>query len=259
MNIRPIYPWAVLIMSVSLSSCATPTPKKILDSGSSAVFGPGWQCMLVPSSFDGPGTIFSVDKGGVKYHLVDLSSQPEVAVSTSPAAMGEYRETETLGTNIILDLLDKAIPGARASLSADAGHTRTTDIEYSNLTYEVTYQTATDFAEKWFNQNIRPDNGTRYYFVREAYSAGAVKYDLSDNDVASLGGEAQVRNLLSGKGTLVNAKDSSSYQLTQDFSPKLRTCILPYEFEIVSAGADGSVRWGLSREPSIVPKIISEK
>lgn len=256
MKIHPAITCSLLVISTSLVACASNPP---VVPGTASVFGPGWQCLLVPTSFDGPGTIFSVDQKGVKYHVADLSSQPQVVVQQGAAAMGTYHETETLGSNIILSLLDKAIPGASASLSATAGLTRTTDVEYGDLIYEITYQPATDYAVQWFNQNVHPDNDTRYFFVREAYDAGSVKYDLSDNDVASLGGAVQVQQKLSGKGTLLEAKDATGYKLTQNFSPKLRTCILPYEFEVVSAGADGSVRWGLSKQPAAVPVIVSQQ
>ena len=53
------------------------------DSVMSTVLGPGWQCLLIPTSFYQPGTIFSIDNAtGEKSRIISL----KVPIQKGPAA-----------------------------------------------------------------------------------------------------------------------------------------------------------------------------
>jgi hypothetical protein len=240
---------AATFCCVFLAGCPGGTVR--LD-GVEAVLGAGWQCLLVPSSFDAPGSIFSVQAGGQKLRLADLSDQ--VKVHDGTAAMGRITENRTLGGNIVLGLLENAIPGVSARLSGTAKTERRSVVQYGDLTYQVTYQDAADQAEKWFRGNVKPQAGARYFLVREAYVAGKISYDLTAEEVSALGGEAEFKKLISAKGELARREAGNAYKLDQSFSPKLRTCILPYEF-IPSAGLGGERTWSLGTQPASVPAI----
>lgn len=231
-----------------------PRPDNALPLGS---LPPGWQCLLVPSTFDAPGSIFSVDTGGHKFRIADLSSQPEVLVHRSPAAFPTIVEKRSLGSNIVIGLLDNAIPGVSAKLTGTATSTTNNVVEYGDLTYEITYKSAADFAISWFNRNVKPEDGMRYFLVREAYVAGRINYSISDDVVTALGGQANFKSLIGANGNLIKTDYKTEYQLRQNLSPPLRTCILPSEFTPEGAKFTGGTVWGLA-ENATIPMIRVE-
>ena len=218
---------------------------------------PGWQCLLVPSTFDAPGSIFSVDSSGRKFRIADLGSQPEVAVHRGSAAFPKIVEKRSLGSNIVIGLLENAIPGVSAKLTGTSTSTTNNMVEYGNLTYEITYKPAADFATSWFNRNVSPEDGVRYFLVREAYVAGRINYDINADAVTALGGQAKFKNLIGANGDLIKNEFRTGYQLQQNLSPPLRTCILPSEFTPVGAKITGTTVWGLT-EKATVPPIRAE-
>jgi hypothetical protein len=213
----------------------------------------GWQCLLVPSTFDPPASIFSVDSKGRKFHIVDLSDSAQVKVERGKAAFPKVVEKRSLSSDITIGLLENAIPGVSAKLSGTSTNTTDNTVEYGDLVYELTYKPTADFAKSWFNSNVTPEDGVRYFLVREAYVAGQINYDISADAVAALGGEAKLRNLLEANGNLLKKTSNTSYQLHQNLSPPLRTCILPSEFTPIGAKITGTSIWGLTDKTTVPP------
>ena len=218
---------------------------------------PGWQCLLVPSNFDAPGSIFSVDSSGRKFRIADLTGQTGIVIKRSPAAFPKIVEKRSLGSNIVIGLLENAIPGASAKLTGTLTSTTNNTVEYGNLVYEITYKQAADLAISWVNRNITPEEGVRYFLVREAYVASRINYDINADTIAALGGEAKFMSMIGANGNLISNESKTGYQLKQTLSPPLRTCILPSEFTPVGAKITGATVWGLN-ERAAVPQIRIE-
>jgi hypothetical protein len=253
---RRLHPLAIGMLAVMLtgSGCHSRVDQGLpLDS-----LPPGWQCLLVPSNFDAPGSIFSVDSTGRKFRIADLTGQTGIVIQRSPAAFPKIVEKRSLGSNIVIGLLENAIPGVSAKLTGTLTSTTNNTVEYGDLVYEITYKQAADLAILWFNRNVTPEAGVRYFLVREAYVASRINYDINAETIAALGGETKFMNMVGVNGNLVSNESKTSYQLKQNLLPPLRTCILPSEFTPVLAHRmSTTVLWGLT-ERTAVPQIQVE-
>ena len=81
--------------------------------------------------------------------------------------------------------------------------------------------------------------------MRDAYLAGELSYNVSDEIVAALGGEAQIKKAATLKVNLVNTAGRQGFCLNQTFSPPLRVCLKARPIGVLSAGAGGEQMLGV--------------
>ncbi len=238
----------------SIAALVLAAPSSAADPAA-ALLGPGWQCLLVPTSFDGPGTIISVSNIGEKSRIVDLRAVKLITVQTGPAAFGKITDNRKISGDATVSLLEKAIPGLSGRLKAEGKHMSDVVTEFSDVREETTYEAHINpIVEKWFREHVKVKPGYRYFLVRDAYLAGRVNYKFTKQDIASLGGEAKFKTLFQAKGTLTPRDDSSGYLLDQKLDPALHVCIRAPEI-VQTSGATAVVRYRVSDEAGQVPPI----
>jgi hypothetical protein len=219
------------------------------------VVGPGWQCLLIPSSFDGPGTLFSVNGIGEKSRIVDLRALNLVPVRTGKAVFGRIAGKGNIGGDIVVGLLERAIPGLALKLKAEGGNIRSATVEYGNVEEETTYEAEVNQVfDDWFREHVAPKPGVRYFFVRDAYVAGSILYDLSEGDVVGAGGEIKFKRIFEASTTIFRKEGQNTYKLDQKLEPPLRVCIRASEV-LLTRNADGSEGYRLTARTGQVPPI----
>ncbi len=217
--------------------------------------GPGWQCLLIPSSFDGPGTLFSVNAAGEKSRIVDLRALNLIPVRTGNAAFGRIASKGTIGGNVVVGLLEKAIPGLGLKLSAEGSNINGATIEYGNVEEEATYESEVNsIFDDWFNEHVKPKQGLRYFFVRDAFVAGSILYNLTNSNVEGAGAELTLKHIFEASAVLFRHEGEKTYTLDQSFNPPLRVCIRASEVSITRS-AEGSEAYQLTTRTGQVPPI----
>jgi hypothetical protein len=235
---------AVLGLSPSFGQSVSPT-----------ILGRGWQCLLIPTSFDEPGTIFSVTNDGEKSRIVDLQAMKLISVQTGKAAFGKVSDKNTIGGGVMIAVLEKSIPDLGLKLSGKGSEIKGATVEYGDVVEETTYEIDTNpVVEKWVKEHITPKIGLRYFLVRDAYVAGDVLYNLSESDIVKIGGEFKFKHLIEGSATVLQRESQSSYQLDQVLTPPLRVCIRASEI-LPTRDANGVGTYRVSNRTGEVPKI----
>jgi hypothetical protein len=244
---------ARLVVSAFLVACTA--SHSFAQQAASAILGTGWQCLLVPTSFDGPGTIFSVSTLGEKSRIYDLNAAKLIVVHTGNAAFGKVTDKSKIKGEIVVSLLEKAIPRLGLELKAEGSLVKGATVEYRKVQEETTFEgEVNEVTEKWFKDHVTTKDGFRYFLVRDAYVAGEVTYQLTYADLVNVGGEAKFKSLFQAKVTVINHEGINSYELHQMLQPPLRVCIRASEL-LPTRGADAVVRYHLTDEAGRVPEI----
>lgn len=229
------------------------------------VLGPGWQCLLAPTSFDGPGTVFSIESDGTKSRIVDLrratkSSKP-IPVNTQAAGIGVITSDRKVNASIAVSLLEKISPGLAAKISAGGHRLDVSKVQYGDVQEETTFDTdLKPILNAWLAKNAKEymsgAPGTRYFVVRDAYLAGLVDYHFSKDNVVDLGGEGTFKSLFSANLSLSGGYEAG-YDLNQKFDPRLRVCVRTYEIA-QTRGLSGAAVYQIVPEDGIVPDVKSK-
>ena len=226
----------------------------------------GFQCPLIPNGFDPAGSIYRLDKSGAYYRVRDFSKEPSVValngikrdIQVSNYALSD---TQSASAGMSFELLKNALPGLATDGSADMKKNVSVNIVVEDMMAESIDDAAADHILGLFNQNIEPKPGSTYYLVRESVKAGAVSYSLKREDVAKLGGKAQMEGLAKGSANVTFRDNNGGYEVKQKFTPdRIPVCVKAAEIVIEKSrsAAGGTVTASLkSPEESSMPPIKS--
>lgn len=200
----------------------------------------GYECPLVPNGFDPVGSIYRIDKSGTYFRVADPSKDQAFAGPAglkSDVQISNYVLSDTQKSNagLSFQLLKNALPGLTASSTADFKRDITVSITVQDMIGEVIDDMAADRIVEWFKTNVQPKRGSRYFLVRETVKAGAVSYSLKHEDLAKLGGEAQIESLASGKADVTVRDNDGLFEIKQTFAPnRIAVCSKSAEIAIES-------------------------
>jgi hypothetical protein len=221
--------------------------------------------MLVATSFDGPGTVFSVEPGGAKSRIIDLTTLTKpnkpVSVRRDKAEIGLITTSSNVSVNAVVSVLQQIAPGL-TKLWASAQHVDVSQIGYGDVEEETTYDAELKpILNSWLKNNSKEylsgPPKTRYFVVRDAYRAGKVDYHFSKENVAALGGEGTFKKLFSASASLTGGYEVG-YDLHQTFAPRLRVCIRTYEIT-ETRGISAEEGYKIDPRDARVPEIKSVK
>lgn len=203
----------------------------------------GYECPLVPNGFDPVGSIYRIDKSGTYFRVGNPSKDAAFAGHgslKSDVQISNYVLSDTQKSNagLSFQLLKNALPGLTASSTADFKRDITVNITVQDMVGEVIDDMAADRIVEWFRINIQPKRGSRYFLVRETVKAGAVSYSLKHEDLAKLGGEAQIESLANGKADVTVRDNDGLFEIKQTFSPD-RIAVCSKSAEIAIEGDNG--------------------
>jgi hypothetical protein len=170
---------------------------------------------------------------------------PHIDKGTEPGASKVERVEAKTG------VLARLVGLEPMTANVSAGKARIVEFEITEPVRESTTDVQIDKVLKPFlaRMQFRPDH--RYYVIREARYATAMKYRLSDEQLGEIGGQARVSAVVEA-GVILSAKSGGTYDLSHVFPERLGVMFLPEELAAVSAGlAAGESKLG--RVPVRVP------
>jgi hypothetical protein len=204
----------------------------------------GYTCPVVPNTFDPAGSIYRIDASGTFYRVADLGSKPFVVNNRRPDVMiADYvlSDEQAARAGISARLLKTALPDL--SVEGNLDEKVSVEIIVKDIRADIIYDTGADEIIQWFQKNIKPRKGSKYFIVREAIQAGAVTYRLERKDLAKFGGSARIEQIAEGKTNVTVRDNNSTFEITQIFSPRINVCVKPDEIKTtdrVQQGVDSA-------------------
>jgi hypothetical protein len=206
----------------------------------------GYQCPLVPNGFDPAGSIYRLETDGTYFRVKDFTGDPALtALGTVkrevPISNYVLTDTQQANAGMSMDLLQKVVPGLKASGSADYKKAMTVDITVEDMVGEVIDDNVADKIVELFKATMTPKPGSKYFLVRETVRAGAVSYRLKQTDLAKLGGKAEVEKLAQGQANVTVRENDGVFEIKQTFKPnRMPICIKSAEI-VIDGGAGSNV------------------
>lgn len=191
----------------------------------------GWQFYDKPTTLEPPGTVFRIDRDNKRYIVDHL----KIGSRKGEEAFGRIQRSIVAKASIIASFLGLT----NLSLSGEAGKNEQVVFEMQNLMREYLTDMDIDPVIKPFLEELDYRVKNKYYIIRDATSANEIDFQLSNNQVFSLGGEASLNEAISVKGEIVSAKKGGLYILQQKFDKPMRIMFLPEEIKPISAGLGG--------------------
>ena len=231
----------ISVAVLALAGCADGWAKPIITPLKQPDFVPGvprgYQCPLVPNGLDPAGSIYRLDKNGTYYRVKDFSTDTAVMAMDGfrkevPISNYALSDTQASSVGLSFNLLEKVLPGLSASGDAEFKKKMSVDIIVENIVAEVIDDPVADHIVDWFRANITLRRGSKYFLVRESVKAGSVSYKLKQNDLATLGGKAQLEKLADGAANVTIRDNDGTFAITQTFSPRIPVCIKSAEIVV---------------------------
>ena len=263
---------ALLAASVVLGACDTSPSTGVITNtiASTPGFVPGvpngFQCPLIPNGFDPAGSIYRLDKSGSYYRVKDFSKELSVIALNGikrDILISNYAlsDKQTASAGLSFELLKNALPGLATDGSLDTKRSVAVNIVVEDMMGESLDDTAADHILGLFKQTVEPKPGSTYFLVRESVKAGAISYSLKQEDVAKLGGKAQMEGLAKGSANVTFRDNNGGYEVKQKFTPdRIPVCVKSAEIVIEKSRGTGAgtVTASLkSPEESAMPAIKS--
>jgi hypothetical protein len=243
---------ALLAASVALGACDTAPSTGVITSTIAATPGfvpgvpNGFQCPLIPNGFDPAGSIYRLDKSGTYYRVRDFSKEPSVAALNGikrDILISNYAlsDQQTASAGLSFELLKNALPGLATDGSLDKKRSVAVNIVVEDMMGESIDDAAADHILGLFKQSVEPKSDSTYFLVRETVKAGAISYSLKQEDVAKLGGKAQMEGLAKGSANVTFRDNNGGYEVKQKFTPdRIAVCVKAAEIVIEKNRGAGS-------------------
>lgn len=185
----------------------------------------GWQFYARPTTLEPPGTVFRLDKVGKKFTVDHLKVKIEEG---SEAEVSTVREIETT-----VGILARFFGLKSFDVKAGAGRVKRLKFSMTDPVRQVTTDYAVrdvigPFLKEW--QFLKD---CRYFLIREARTASAMKYLLTKDLFADLGGEATINAAIQA-GANIKAKIQDTVEIDQQFGDKMRVMFLAEEIQPIA-------------------------
>lgn len=208
----------------------------------------GFVLAPIPTTADPPGTVFRIAPSGVRFDVADLSSR--LPHHLADVALADFTSSRTVNAGSLLRFL------TRAKVDAGVWAARTITFRVRGTKKESTQDAEIDAVVRQAFPVGTLKRPGEYFIIRETISATSVDYDLSNEMLAALGGEAQLTAALKGNANL-KVTASGGRQLHQNFTKphrifyKLEELIRPVALSdtgvIRRALVSSDISWSLER------------
>jgi hypothetical protein len=223
----------VIVMSIYLSC------RDFQNGGPVAqILEPGWHFYPKPTTEDGPGTVFRIDRLKRRFMVDEIRIPVKVGTEVS----GQTLQTMRTDANALVRFI-----AADQGMSATQGGSRTDTLTFEMYGVQREYTTDTDIADvlEQFRLKVsfRPDN--KYYLIRESRSATELRIMLSDAFANALGGDASLSSLAKA-GAGVTLEKHERYVINQKLPRRMRVAFLAEEIVPTSMGLTGKPEFDLA-------------
>jgi hypothetical protein len=227
-------------MPISLFGCDKLEPAAVLEAG--------WQLYARPTTLEPVGTLFRIDEKRRRF-MVD-----KVAVETQEGTEAAAKVQQRLQANIGCFARFLGLDSYSRKLSAQT--TEALEFEIVSPFRQFAFDAAMEKAMAPVLARLEYRAGNRYYVVREARSATAMTYRLTQAQLGEIGGAAWLAVAL-GTGAKVSKGQGGRYEVDQTFSQRVRVMFLAEEILPVKPGLVGR-QPVLGRRPVREPLVWSE-
>lgn len=191
------------------------------------ILDPGWQFCSKPTELDPPGTVFRIDEEGRRFKVGDLAV--ETQKGQEAAGRSIMSGQASVGIMATLFGMDKIGVGAKGK------KVERLEFEITDPVKEETSDMALDKVIDPFLEDLSFREDNRYFIIREARMASAMKYFLTEELVNEIsGGVPEIENI-KVEGEFKKSKEGE-YELDQIFDVPLRVMFLPEEIIQLSVG-----------------------
>lgn len=208
-------------------------PLTIIGSGSTApaqILEEGWLLYAKPTTLEPVGTLFRIDESGCRY-LVD-----QLQVRTQEGAEATAKVQLQVQTNIGFFARFLGVDSFGGKMSAK--DVEKLEFEIINPVRQVVTDAELDRAMAPVIASLRYRADNRYFVIRDARSATAMTYRLTQTQLGEIGGEASLAVAL-GAGFKIDAGQGGLYEINQNFPERMRVMFLAEEIAPTSAGLAG--------------------
>ncbi len=249
--LKPARLAAIILPALILGACSQTTEelqtKAIAEKVTVPGFVPGvpngFQCPLIPNGFDPVGSIYRLDKSGTFYRVADFSNDATVKTLSGikrniPVGNYSLSDKQTASAGLSFEVLKNALPGLATNGTGDFKKDVSVNIVVEDIMAETVDDSAAQHILELFEaSNVKPVSGNTYYLVREAVKAGSISYSLKQDDVAKLGGKAQMEGLAKGSANVTFKDDNGAIEIKQKFAERVPVCVKPSEIVFAKAAA----------------------
>lgn len=191
------------------------------------ILDPGWQFYSKPTTLDAPGTVFRIDDNDVRYKVGKLN----VVTTQGKEAAGRNTKSGQVSLGILSSLLGLD----KIGIDVKAKKVEQLEFEITDPVKEETSDMAIDKELDSFLEKLEYRADNRYFIIREARLASAMKYYLTEKLVNEITGGVKPIEDLKVEGDL-NKGQEGEFELDQTFEQQMRIMFLPEEIVPISVG-----------------------
>jgi hypothetical protein len=200
---------------------------------------PEFQMFPSARTFDPPGSIFRVNRDGVRFDVADISSEIKSAKGEEdiPDQTGRRR----VEGNVIANLLK-----GNTSSALSAAGTYDVSLKLSGVVRETTSDLNLDKALSLALKQVALRSDNRYYVIRETIAVREVDFELSTTDLKSV--SAKIGTKPAGDDKVdIRQQGSTSTTLVGHYDRPYRLFYKVEEVQFTSSGLSGDLE--ISRQP----------
>ena len=239
---------------LAVTSCTSPAPPQAVQ------LAPGWNCLATPSSFNGAGFVFEVDRSKASLTVADYSLISNVRSGATPDL--NVKKTYKASIGLVAQILKLPVKA-----SASASDTVTVTETFGGAREANVDADGAAAAQRAFyaRTDLRPENA--YYYVRGAITATSVKYSFDKDVQASIDVTvAPSIGTLNPKGSYSSANEFSYDSV---FPTPVNVCIEPQRLAVprgpsgaaatLAEAAGATVLFDLERPPAVGGRPVTSR
>lgn len=204
----PVF-WGVVLMAscLFLNGCIFDSLFRRRNNPVSSIVDPGFQMFRTPRDFDGPGSVFRVDRNGEKSPVTNIN----LPSHSGNESIGAIQTSGSRNFNIGF-----IFPYVQADIKKDSNCTLDFKIDGAKRNWLYDDELKPILKKKM--AEIIPEPGCRYYVIQETISAKKIRYHFNQDSLLSIGGEAAINELTEGNAGM-SWNSTAKYQLTAKYNP----------------------------------------
>lgn len=211
----------LVTLVISLSGCNG--PKAVVGLDPNTIRYPGFETFPTPRTFDGPGTVFRIDRTGKRHFVAHL---PVKVSGPHAEALATSADVSSVSIHAVAQLLanPSAFQNVAGSAGANSSALQTVDLGTGNRSR--TDEGEMDAAIRASTFEFKP--GNRYYVVREAIAVGKIEYVFAEWVGTNASLMATLKSIATGTAG-ITWQDAAARRMSQTFTTPHYLFFLPDE------------------------------
>jgi DNA-binding beta-propeller fold protein YncE len=200
----------------------------------------GWQFYAKPTEAEKPGTVFRITSGKKKFWVGELP----VRIRECDVSTGRYLRKTTINVFLRFTELNNIEINSRGK------KVQRLDFEMKDPKDETTFDVDLDPLLKQLFENLAYHKEDQYFIIRDATKTQEINYQLTEDHVNSLGGEASFRSALEER-CLSSSKEQEMHIIKQKFEKPMRIMFNAEELKM-RLDKNGNMRFSFHRVKKVL-------